>query len=81
MSDNGIHPEANKLLDRLLDVFGGADGGGDFVQLRNFLNDMAKRADGGDESAEKLMLVALRFGRLVDVATGKSKKPPRRPSP
>lgn len=72
-TDNGIHPEVNQLIDKLLDIFGGADGGVGFAQLRNFLDDMARRADGGDESAKQIMLVAKRFERLVDIGSGKTK--------
>ena len=69
--DNGIHPEANKVLDQLLDIFGGADGGVGFARLRIFLDDMARRADAGDEHAQQIMLVTHRFYRLVNIGSGK----------
>jgi len=54
-------------LQKITDVFSGADGGDCFVQLRAFLEQVEKQAKNGDESAKEILDVVYRFSRLLDV--------------
>jgi hypothetical protein len=58
----------NEILDPLLECFGGSDGGMSFINLRVFLKIMVERANNGEIDAEKVLSVAERFIRLVEVA-------------
>jgi hypothetical protein len=56
-------------INRILDVFGGADGGVEFVYLKTNLEGIEKRmlADIDDEAAKQLIDILHKFRRLVDV--------------
>ena len=57
-----------EILDPLLECFGGSDGGVSFINLRFFLKQMVEKAEKGDLDAEKVLSVAERFIRLVEIA-------------
>jgi hypothetical protein len=57
-----------KSLDNILDTFGGVDGGISFVQLKTLVEQLASRAETGDESAAEVLNVMFRFERLIEVA-------------
>jgi hypothetical protein len=59
--------QAKKTLLNLTDVFTGADGGVDFVKVREFIYEMARRADLGDADALKVLGVMYSFERLVEL--------------
>ena len=52
----------------LMDVFTGADGGLEYLNLRILINGLAEKADAGDEPAEKILELMYRFERLVHAA-------------
>ena len=57
-------------INRILDVFGGADGGVEFAYLKFALEDMEKRSlsDSSEAiSALQLLDIVTKFRRLVDV--------------
>lgn len=56
-------------INRILDVFGGADGGVEFVYLKTNLEIIEQRmlADIDDEAAKQLIDILHKFRRLVDV--------------
>lgn len=64
--------KAKEILDVPLDCFGGADGGGDFVNFKAFLTDMIERADSGDRNAESIVDIARQYKRMILLANGKS---------
>jgi len=59
----------NEILNPILDCFSGADGGVSFYSLKFFLAEMIKRKDGGDTSAEQVVLIAERFVKLIEVSS------------
>lgn len=59
-------------VNRLLDVFGGADGGVEFCYLKFGLEGLEKKVESGthdSESAAQLLQIVSRFRALVDVFT------------
>lgn len=56
-------------INRILEVFGGVDGGVEFVYLKTNLEGIEKRmlADIDDEAAKQLIDILHKFRRLVDV--------------
>ena len=61
-------------VNRILDVFGGADGGVEFCYLKFSLEDLEKRVETNAhdaESAKQLLGIVSRFRALVDVFTKK----------
>ncbi len=59
------------ILERIIDVFVGSDGGVAFVKLRFFLEDLEKQAVDGDASAQQIIEVVKQFDRLISCATDK----------
>ncbi len=55
-------------VERILDAFSGADGGGQFMNFRCLIEDMDAKAAEGDEAAENLVDVVMRFARLLQSA-------------
>ena len=69
-SDNG--EQSRELLQPILDVMGGADGGVAFSRLRHeFLPDMLAKAESGDALAQEFVLMVRRFSKLCEVLQGK----------
>lgn len=57
--------KASELLIPMLDVFGGADGGGAFVKLQHkFLPDILEMAENGEPTAQAAVLMVERFSKL-----------------
>lgn len=56
-------------IDRILDIFGGADGGVGFARLKFSLEEIERKfhADIDDEAARQLLDILHKFRRLVDV--------------
>jgi hypothetical protein len=56
-------------INRILDVFGGADGGVEFVKMKFGLEGIEQKmlADIDDEAAKQLIDIVHKFRRLVDV--------------
>ncbi len=66
-SPSDPHQEAGDLLQPILDVFGGADGGPAFARLRHsFLPDMLKTQDDNVTAAEFILMVR-RFSKLCQI--------------
>jgi hypothetical protein len=64
MSEDNRKKSAD-LLKPMLDVFGGADGGGAFVKLQHkFLPDILEMADQGEPTAQAAVLMVERFSKL-----------------
>ena len=63
------HEESGQLLQPMVDLFGGADGGPAFARLRHsFLPDMlAKR---GDPTVDEFLLTVERMSRLCKLMMG-----------
>ena len=55
----------------ILDCFSGEDGGAAFTRFRWFVEDIANRADSGDEKAEQIMIVMRQFSNMIRVSLGK----------
>ena len=64
-------PVTDPDIQYLLDVFSGADGGGDFIMFRNFIEVMKKRASEGDTASEELVQILRRFTKMVRIGTRK----------
>jgi hypothetical protein len=56
-------------VDKIMDVFTGADGGVDFSKFCLFINAMDERAVKGDKAAQQVLEQLRRFHRLVNIAT------------
>lgn len=54
---------------RILDVFGGADGGVDFAKFKCGMEDFERRAIDGDDGAIQLVEIVSKFRRLIDAIT------------
>jgi hypothetical protein len=56
-------------INRILDIFGGADGGVGFARLKFSLEEIERKfhADIDDEAARQLIDIVHKFRRLVDV--------------
>lgn len=64
-----MRPEIERIFQRITDVFSGADGGVQFVLLKELVERMDQQAQVGDETAEQVLTVTLRrFNNLLDVA-------------
>lgn len=63
-----MRPETETTVHLILDTFSGADGGGDFADFRSLVEEMDRRAAGGDAAAEKILKVVTDFARLIEVA-------------
>lgn len=64
-----MRQEIDKIFQRIIDVFSGADGGVLFVQLKCLIEEMDKQAQNGDENAEQVLTVTLRsFDKLLNAA-------------
>jgi hypothetical protein len=62
------HEEAGALLQPILDLMGGTDGGVGFAKLRHdFLPEMLKQADGGNYTAEEFIKMVQRFSKLCEL--------------
>ena len=61
--------DTNKDIDRLLNIFGGADGGGDFVRLKAGLAKFAADADNGDVNAREILNFVHKTTRFFDYLT------------
>jgi hypothetical protein len=55
-------------FDDILDTFSGGDGGVRFTNLLVLLRGLDERASQGDQSAQELIQIMLRFRRLIQVA-------------
>lgn len=60
-------PELKAAVDRIMDVFAGADGGGAFYEFALFVEEMGLKAEAGDEAARQIVLAVTRFDRLLTV--------------
>ena len=59
---------ANQIVDPILSVFGGEDGGVAFARLsKSFLPEMIVRAHNGDAKAAELVRMATQFSRLCSL--------------
>ena len=60
--------QSKKLLDPILDVIGGADGGVAFARLQhNFLPEMIERYEALDPEAREFMLMVTRFSKMCEL--------------
>lgn len=60
-----MRAERQTAFQNILDCFTGVDGGIKFLRVKFALDDLDERAERGDEAAEELMQVLIRFGRLI----------------
>lgn len=61
-----------QVLERIVNVFAGYDGGVSFVKLRFFLEDLERQANDGDKPAQQIIEVVNQFDRLLSCATDKN---------
>lgn len=61
--------KTNEDIVRLLDIFGGADGGADFIRLKNGLEKFAADADDGDANATQILDFVHKTTRFFDYLT------------
>lgn len=66
-----MRPGTKAALDAIVDVFTGADGGGDFVIARATIAEMDRQAAAGDRAAAQVIALVCQFSRLVTM------RPPR----
>lgn len=60
-----VRPELTAALERILDVFSGADGGGDYIIFMRFCRALDERVATGDESARVVLNIVLEFEALL----------------
>jgi hypothetical protein len=60
-------PETKAAMINFVDVFAGSDGCVDFFNLSCFIDDIDDKAQNGDDAAQQLIDVVLRFNRLIGV--------------
>jgi hypothetical protein len=65
---SGCRTETIDAVSDILACMTGEDGGGSFVRLCNLLVAMDLKAQGGDPSAEQIIMIVRRFGNLVRTA-------------
>jgi hypothetical protein len=71
--------QADDLLQPILDLATGADGGAAFTRLRfGFLPEIIARHEAGDKLATELVLHVSSFSRLCSILLKKDAKPPER---
>jgi hypothetical protein len=63
-----MRKETQKHLDNIMDCMAGADGGIRFVNLLMLLRGMDEKADEGDNDAQQVLDVMIRFSKMIDVA-------------
>lgn len=64
-----MRTETKEKIDKIMDTFSGADGGGSYVLLLGLLQDMDRQAAAGDEDAQKVIDNTLGpLCRLIDLA-------------
>jgi hypothetical protein len=65
----------NQKLDQdfgaIVDCFTCADGGLEFIRLQSLLEEMEKRANAGDQAADKVLGAVYQMARLIKVANPK----------
>lgn len=61
-------PEVREALDNVLSTFGGEDGGIKFYRFYQLVEDLDVQGQEGNEAADELMNVVLRFSRFINVA-------------
>ena len=60
-------PEVKAAMDRILDTFGGADGGVSYYRLARAVEGFDVQAtEEGNKSAEMLTQIVVKFARLID---------------
>ncbi len=62
------NPKLDEAFNAITDCFTGADGGGEFIRLQCLIEDLEKRANSGDEAADKVLSVIYQMARLIKVA-------------
>lgn len=67
----GMRPSTEEKFCIILDAFSGADGGGAFMKVRWLIEEMDKRASGGDRDAWELVAIMVQFANLVEYADKK----------
>lgn len=65
------NPKLDKDFETIVDCISGADGGGEFVRLQGLIEEMEKRANAGDQAADKVLGAVYQFARLIRVANPK----------
>jgi hypothetical protein len=65
------NPKLDSDFEAIVDCFTCTDGGAEFVQLQSLLEEMEKRANNGDEAADKVLGVVYQMARLIKVANKK----------
>ena len=63
-----MREDTNKAFLNILDCMTGADGALRFVRLKGFLENLDRMALEGDMSAQEIILIVLRFSRIIDIA-------------
>ena len=62
-------PKIKEIVQDILDVFTGADGGADYIHFISFMEDMCNRyLDNDDKAAGEILNVVVRFHCLLKVA-------------
>lgn len=63
-----MRSETKLAMENVLDTFTGADGGGHFMSFRHLIEDMESKVKAGDQAAEDVIKILLRFSKLLDTA-------------
>ena len=61
-------PEMEEAMQKILDVFSGADGGGSFAILCMLVQDLDKDAAAGDKDAIEVLSCITKFNKLIEIA-------------
>lgn len=74
MAETKMAEQVKSDIQRLTDVFSGADGGCDFVMFRGFIESTARKVDTGNppeevEASKQLCDILHKCRRLIDVGT------------
>lgn len=62
------NPKLDEAFNAITDCFTGADGGLEFIRLQSLLEEMEKRANAGDQAADKVLCAVYQMARLIQVA-------------
>jgi hypothetical protein len=67
-----MRPHIQAEFDLIIDTITCADGGLNFMRLRNFLDEFDRRAASGDKDAEGVILIMRRFANIVKLTQEES---------
>ena len=60
-------PKIKHAIETIMDCFAGADGGIVYIKLVQFLEDIHKKSETGNEAATEILNVVYRFENLIKI--------------